>query len=244
MTMDRPSTVPTTPLPVGLSKSAAFASARPRFSASSTMATASGCSLPRSRLAANRRSSSSVTPETVLTAVTDGLPCVSVPVLSTTRVSTFSMRSSASAFLISTPALAPRPTPTMIDIGVASPSAQGQAMISTVTAATSPNASLGSGPQTDQAPESNHGHEDHQRHEPAGDAIRQTLDRRPAALGIGNHLDDAGKHRVAADLLCLDDEPARPVDGPADDAVADLLCQRHRLARHHRLINGRPAFDD
>ena len=32
--------------------------------------------------------------------------------------------------------LAPRPTPTMIDIGVASPSAHGQAMISTATAAT------------------------------------------------------------------------------------------------------------
>ena len=70
------------------------------------------------------------------TAVTAGLPSVSVPVLSTTSVSTFSMRSSASAFLISTPAWAPRPTPTMIDIGVASPSAQGQAMMSTATAAT------------------------------------------------------------------------------------------------------------
>ena len=64
-------------------------------------------------------------------ATTFGLPSVSVPVLSTTSVSTFSIRSSASAFLISTPACAPRPTPTMIDIGVASPSAQGQAMIST-----------------------------------------------------------------------------------------------------------------
>ncbi len=39
----------------------------------------------------------------------------------------------------------------MIDIGVASPSAHGQAMISTLTAATSPNANRGSGPQIDQA---------------------------------------------------------------------------------------------
>ena len=70
-------------------------------------------------------------------AVTFGLPSVRVPVLSTTRVSTFSMRSSASAFLIKMPARAPRPTPTMIDIGVARPSAQGQAMMRTVTAATS-----------------------------------------------------------------------------------------------------------
>ena len=49
---------------------------------------------------------------------------------------TFSMRSSAWASLISTPACAPRPTPTMIDMGVASPSAQGHAMMSTLTAAT------------------------------------------------------------------------------------------------------------
>ena len=67
-----------------------------------------------------------------------GLPSVKVPVLSITSVSTFSIRSSASAFLISTPSPAPLPTPTMIDIGVAKPSAQGQAMISTETAATSP----------------------------------------------------------------------------------------------------------
>src|ERR1700680_4039126 len=85
-------------------------------------------------------------------ATTLGLPSVSVPVLSTTSVSTFSIRANASAFLISTPACAPRPTPTMIDIGVARPSAQGQAMIRTLTAATSPNAILGSGPNQAQAP--------------------------------------------------------------------------------------------
>ncbi len=85
-------------------------------------------------------------------ATTFGLPSVSVPVLSTTSVSIFSMRSSASAFLISTPACAPRPTPTMIDIGVARPSAQGQAMMSTLTAATRPNAMRGSGPNQAQAP--------------------------------------------------------------------------------------------
>jgi hypothetical protein len=43
-------------------------------------------------------------------AVTDGRPSVRVPVLSTTSVSTFSISSSASAFLISTPRPAPRPT--------------------------------------------------------------------------------------------------------------------------------------
>ena len=68
-----------------------------------------------------------------------------------TMVSTRSSRSSASAFLISTPACAPRPTPTMIDIGVARPSAQGQAMISTATALRSPNPIAGGGPKIDHA---------------------------------------------------------------------------------------------
>ena len=95
--------------------------------------------------------SSSAKPAAGTIATTFGLPSVSVPVLSTTSVSIVSIRSSASAFLIRTPACAPRPTPTMIDIGVARPSAQGQAMISTLTAATRPKASLGSGPNQAQA---------------------------------------------------------------------------------------------
>ena len=88
---------------------------------------------------------------TATTRVTRGRPSVSVPVLSTTSVSTRSRRSSASAFLISTPAPAPRPVPTMMAIGVARPSAHGQAMMSTATALTSAWASRGSGPHTLQA---------------------------------------------------------------------------------------------
>ncbi len=99
------------------------------------MASARGCSEPRSRLAARRSSSGSSSPVVGRIAVTVGRPSVSVPVLSSTSVSTRSNRSSASASRISTPAWAPRPTPTMIDMGVARPRAQGQAMISTDTAA-------------------------------------------------------------------------------------------------------------
>src|SRR5205807_729136 len=72
-----------------------------------------------------------------------GLPSVSVPVLSTSSVSTPARLSSASALRISTPAVAPRPIPTMIDMGVANPSAQGQAMINTATALTQAWASRG-----------------------------------------------------------------------------------------------------
>ena len=86
-----------------------------------------------------------------MTALSRGLPSVKVPVLSTTSVSTFSINSSASALRTSTPACAPRPVPTMIDIGVANPRAQGQAMISTATALSSPNPIAGGGPNTDHA---------------------------------------------------------------------------------------------
>ena len=67
-----------------------------------------------------------------------GRPSVSVPVLSTISVSTLRRFSMAAASRNSTPCVAPRPVATMIDIGVASPSAQGQAMISTATALTRP----------------------------------------------------------------------------------------------------------
>ncbi len=49
------------------------------------------------------------------------------------------------------PARAPRPAPTMIAIGVASPSAHGQAMISTATAFTNAYAKRGCGPQMSHA---------------------------------------------------------------------------------------------
>ena len=52
--------------------------------------------------------------------------------------------------MISTPAWAPRPVAVMIDIGVARPSAQGQAMISTDTAETMAKTMLGSGPTSAQ----------------------------------------------------------------------------------------------
>ena len=147
-----PSTLPATPLPVGESNSSTLPKSRLRSLAARMIASASGCSLARSTLAARRRISSSRNPIAGTIATTFGLPSVSVPVLSTTSVSIFSMRSSASAFLIKTPACAPRPTPTMIDIGVASPSAQGQAMIRTLTAATMPKAIRGSGPNEAQTP--------------------------------------------------------------------------------------------
>ena len=76
-----------------------------------------------------------------------GLPSVSVPVLSTTSVVDLLEHLERLGVPESTPSSAPRPVPTMIDIGVARPSAHGHAMISTATAFTSACASRGSGPR-------------------------------------------------------------------------------------------------
>ena len=62
----------------------------------------SGCGLARSTAAANWSSSTSAMPPNGSNATTLGLPSVSVPVLSTSSVSIFSVRSSASAFLTRT----------------------------------------------------------------------------------------------------------------------------------------------
>ena len=133
-----PATSPLTPAPVTASKFSAAASVRPRSSAPRTIASARGCSEPRSREAVSCRSSLSSKPCSGSMPTSFGLPSVSVPVLSTISVSTAAKRSSASASRMRTPAPAPRPVATMIDIGVARPNAQGQAMISTETAAIRP----------------------------------------------------------------------------------------------------------
>ena len=98
------------------------------------MASASGCSLPRSSVAANRNSVASSRFDAVIVVTNWGLPSVRVPVLSTTKVSMWRSSSMASAFLNNTPTVAPLPVAVMTDIGVAKPSAQGQAMMSTATA--------------------------------------------------------------------------------------------------------------
>jgi len=68
--------------------------------------------------------------------VTVGLPSVIVPVLSKIMVVILEVVCSASPLRISIPDSAALPIPTIIDIGVAKPSAHGQAMISTVVTAT------------------------------------------------------------------------------------------------------------
>ena len=89
------------------------------------IAFAKGCSERASKEAAIDRSSSRLTAAGRMS-VTSGFPLVSVPVLSSTTVSTLCKCSKASAFLKSTPIRAALPVPTIIATGVAKPRAQGQ----------------------------------------------------------------------------------------------------------------------
>ena len=73
-------------------------------------------------------------------------PVVTVPVLSSTIVSTRRVDSSTSGPLIRMPSWAPRPVPTIRAVGVASPRAHGQAMIRTATAAVNAAVSPASAP--------------------------------------------------------------------------------------------------
>ena len=82
-----------------------------------------------------RRTSSAVSPLAGTTPTSVIRPVVTVPVLSSTTVSARRVCSSTSGPRITMPSWAPRPVPTMSAVGVASPSAHGQAITRTATAA-------------------------------------------------------------------------------------------------------------
>jgi hypothetical protein len=125
------------------------------------------------------------------------------------------------------PALAPTPVPTMIAVGVARPSAQGQAITSTATAFTIPasispaNASQSSGGERKQQ---------HRRDEDGADPIDQALDRRLGALGVRDHARDPAQHGFGADGRHLDQQRAVAIDGAADHLVAGINIHRAALA--------------
>ena len=107
-------------------------------------------------------------------------PVVTVPVLSSTMVSTARVDSSTSGPLIRMPSCAPRPVPTRSAVGVARPIAHGQAMISTATAAV--NAAPAGCPATSQAASVTSAISDDDRDEDRGDPVGEPLHRRLAGL--------------------------------------------------------------
>ena len=132
----------------------------------------------------------------------------------------------------------------MIDIGVARPRAQGQAMISTEIAARSAWASAGGGPKAAQARK-------------ASPATAMTAGTNQAATASARPWTGARERWASATMATMrarvvsradaagdDDEAAGAVEGGAGDRVAGGLLDRHRLAGQHALVDGGAAFEN
>ena len=94
------------------------------------------------------------------------------------------------------PQLAPRPVPTSSAVGVARPSAQGHAMISTATAA--PNGGRGAGAGDEPGREGRGREHDDDRHEDRRDAVREPLHGGLAGLGLAHQPGDLRQRGVGA----------------------------------------------
>ena len=142
-TTARPSTVPCTPRPSWLTNSSTAGScASCRLVASAAIARATGCSDAASSAPTSLHALASSIAEVVVIPAGWSFPVVTVPVLSRTIVSTRLVDSRTSGPRMIIPSCAPRPVPTIRAVGVARPSAQGQAMIRTATAAVKAEAAL------------------------------------------------------------------------------------------------------
>ncbi len=126
----------------------------------------------------------------------------------------------------------------MIDIGVARPSAQGQAMMSTDTAATSASPNAGAGPQIIQAAKARTARGDHGRDEPSGDRHRRGVEwvrgcaEPPRPCGRCGTV--ACRYRLCSAVIVSAPVPLRV---PPITCGARRLLDRHRFAGHHRFID-------
>ena len=202
---------------------------RARARRAAAIARATGCSDACSTRADEpQRLGARRCPAPVTTSTSVSLPSVTVPVLSSTIVSTRRVDSSTSGPLIRMPSCAPRPVPTSSAVGVARPSAHGQATISTATVAEKAN--VASAPRREPVAERRGGDRDHDRHEDGRDPVGEPLHRRLAGLRVLDELRDLRERRVGADARRLDDEAAADVDRRARDRVARRRPRPGRLS--------------
>ena len=133
------------------------------------------------------------------------------------------------------PDRAPRPVPTRMAVGVASPRAQGQAMIRTEANAIVAKTARGSGPTTYQIT-----HVTTAMPSTTGTKMPEI---RSASFWIGgldawacsDEAHDLRQGRLAPDRGGLDLERPFAVESAADDPVAGGILDRDRLARDHRV---------
>ena len=169
-----------------------------------------------------------------------GLALVRVPVLSRTTVVSLWAASRASPPLMRMPDSAPLPVPTIIEVGVASPIAHGQAMIRTATKLRSASR-LGAEDEPHYERESRDRR--HHRHEDAADPVRQPLYGRLGALRSSTILIICCRAVsfptfVASNL----NEPVVFMVAPITPSPT-LSYNRHGLAGDHGLVHRRLARD-
>ena len=168
--------------------------------------------------------------------VSFGLPSVSVPVLSTTSVFTFSMVSSASAFLISTPACS---TPSGADHDG---HRRGQ----------SQRAGAGDDeyrhriddgvrqsrfrPPDAPCRQRDERGQYHRRNEISGDDIGQVLDRCARTLRFAHHVHDLREQCVGADFFGAHQQTAGAVHRGADQACVLVFFDRDGFAGDHGFV--------
>ena len=138
------------------------------------------------------------------------------------------------------PSCAPRPVPTISAVGVASPSAHGQAMTSTATAAGNAARRIDEQPG-DQRQQRD---PDDDRYEHGRHPVGQPLHRGLAGLGLLDQPGQLGQLGVGADAGGPDDQSAAGVHGAADDRVARPDLDRDRLAGEHARVDRGRAVDD
>ena len=135
-----PSTTPDVPIPATDSNCCTLSNCPNSALAADAIALATGCSLACSTAPARPNTSARVAPTPTTTSTSCMTPVVTVPVLSKTTVSIRRVLCNTSTPLITIPICAARPLPTINAVGVARPSAHGQAIISTATAAVNESA--------------------------------------------------------------------------------------------------------
>ena len=92
--------------------------------------------------------------------------------------------------------------------------------------------------------EGKHRDQDHHRDKTPGNDIGEFLNRRAAALGGRDHLDDLAEHGVGTDPPGFDDQAAGSIDRGAGNGVADGFFDRNGFAGDHRFINRGAALHD
>ena len=175
-------------------------------------------------------------------------PVVTVPVLSSTTVSMRRVSSRTSGPLMRMPSWAPRPVPTSSAVGVARPSAQGQAMTSTATA-TSRACPRSSPVHEPPAGEGEHREDEDDRHEHRRDPVGQALD--VAFVGLRRSTRRAMPASVVSDPTRVASTASRPVvltlppvtSSPGADVDREGLAghEARRRRRSCRRRRGRPS---